>query len=113
MTFPAQHRTKLHSTNPWERLNKEVNRRADLVGIFPSETSITRLIGAVLLEQNDVWLLQGRYLQIESMAELFRRSATPIRPNFTNRRLTDGQLKRHLNLYHLDGRDRLDGIGPM
>ena len=70
LTFPAQHRTKLHSTNPLERLNKEVKRRADVVGIFPNEASITRLIGAVLLEQNDEWLLQCRYMQIEGMAEL-------------------------------------------
>lgn len=68
--FPAQHRTKLHSTNPLERLNKEVKRRADVVGIFPNEASITRLIGAVLLEQNDEWQLQHRYMQIEGMAEL-------------------------------------------
>jgi transposase-like protein len=53
MAFPVQHRTKLHSTNPLERLNKEVKRRADVVGIFPNEASITRLIGVVLLEQND------------------------------------------------------------
>jgi putative transposase len=70
MTFPFQHRTKLHSTNPLQRLNKEVKRRADVVGIFPNEASITRLIGAVLLEQNDEWLLQHRYMQIEGMAEL-------------------------------------------
>jgi len=70
ITFPAQHRTKLHSTNPLERLNKEVKRRADVVGIFPNEASITRLIGAVLLEQNDEWLLKHRYMQIEGMAEL-------------------------------------------
>jgi putative transposase len=70
LTFPAQHRTKLHSTNPSERLNKEVKRRADVVGIFPNEASITRLIGAVLLEQNDEWMLQCRYMQIEGMAEL-------------------------------------------
>jgi putative transposase len=70
MAFPFQHRTKLHSTNPLERLNKEVKRRADVVGIFPNEASITRLIGAVLLEQNDEWLVQHRYMQIEGMAEL-------------------------------------------
>jgi putative transposase len=70
MAFPFQHRTKLHSTNPLERLNKEVKRRADVVGIFPNEASITRLIGAVLLEQNDEWLLQCRYMQVEGMAEL-------------------------------------------
>jgi transposase-like protein len=69
MTFPFQHRTKLHSTNPLERLNKEVKRRADVVGIFPNKASITRLIGAVLLEQNDEWLIQHRYMQIEGMAD--------------------------------------------
>jgi putative transposase len=70
MGFPAQHRAKLHSTNPLERLNKEVKRRADVVGIFPGEASIIRLIGAVLLEQNDEWQLQHRYMQVEAMAEL-------------------------------------------
>jgi putative transposase len=68
--FPAQHRAKLHSTNPLERLNKEVKRRADVVGIFPSEASILRLIGAVLLEANDEWQLQHRYMQVEAMTEL-------------------------------------------
>ena len=53
-----------------ERLNKEVKRRADVVGIFPNEDSIVRLIGAVLLEANDEWQLQHRYMQIEGMAEL-------------------------------------------
>jgi len=70
MDFPAQHRTKLHSTNTLERLNKEVKRRADVVGIFPNEQSIIRLIGAVLLEQNDEWQAQNRYMQIEGMVEL-------------------------------------------
>src|SRR6188768_2197991 len=70
MTFATQHRIKLHSTNPLERLNKEVKRRADVVGIFPNEDSIVRLIGAVLLEQNDEWQLQHRYMQIEGMVEL-------------------------------------------
>lgn len=70
MDFPVQHRTKIHSTNPLERLNKEVKRRADVVGIFPNEGAIVRLIGAVLLEANDEWQLQHRYMQTEAMAEL-------------------------------------------
>jgi putative transposase len=70
MDFPVQHRTKLHSTNPLERLNKEVKRRADVVGIFPNEGAIVRLIGAVLLEANDEWQLQHRYMLTEAMAEL-------------------------------------------
>ena len=70
LDFPEPHRSKLHSTNPLERLNKEVKRRADVVGIFPNEASIVRLIGAVLLEQNDEWQLQQRYMQVEVMAEL-------------------------------------------
>ena len=57
-------------TSRRERLNKEVKRRADVVGIFPNEDSITRLIGAVLLEANDEWQLQPRYMQVEGMAEL-------------------------------------------
>ena len=70
MDFPEPHRGKIHSANPLERLNKEVKRRADVVGIFPNEAAIIRLIGAVLLEQNDEWLLQHRYMQVEAMAGL-------------------------------------------
>jgi transposase-like protein len=71
MHFPASHRIKLHSTNPLERINKEIKRRADVVGIFPNEASITRLIGAVLLEMNDEWAVQrGRYMTLESVAQV-------------------------------------------
>jgi transposase-like protein len=69
--------SKLHSTNPLERLNKEVKRRADVVGIFPNEAAIIRLIGAVLLEQNDEWQLQQGYVRVEAMAELVAGAADP------------------------------------
>jgi len=69
MSFPPQHRTKLHSTNPIERLIGEIKRRTEVVGIFPNEDAITRLVGAVLLEQNDEWAVQrSRYITLESIA---------------------------------------------
>ena len=67
--FPQAHRVKLHSTNTLERLNKEVKRRANVVGIFPNEGSIMRLIGAVLMEQNEEWQLQHRYMPQHTMSE--------------------------------------------
>jgi transposase-like protein len=71
MDFPAAHRTKLHSTNSLERLNGEVKRRTDVVGIFPNEAAIYRLVGAILLEQNDEWSVQrARYMTLETIAAL-------------------------------------------
>ncbi len=78
MSFPAQHRTKLHSTNPLERLNKELKRRADVVGIFPNEEAIIRLIGAVLFEQNDDWQGQHRYMQVEAFAQIDAVQSDPL-----------------------------------
>jgi putative transposase len=71
MDFPAAHRAKLHSTNPIERLNGEIKRRTDVVGIFPNEAAIVRLIGAILLEQSDEWATQrARYMTLETIAPL-------------------------------------------
>ena len=69
MSFPKEHRAKLHSTNPIERLNGEIKRRTDVVGIFPNDDAIVRLVGALLLEQNDEWAVQrARYMTLETMA---------------------------------------------
>jgi putative transposase len=70
MSFPKAHRLQIHSTNPLERLNAEIKRRTDVVGIFPNEAAIVRLVGALLLEQNDEWQLQRRYLQLEGLQTL-------------------------------------------
>jgi hypothetical protein len=87
MSFPAQHRAKLHSTNPLERVNGEVKRRTEVVGIFPNEAAIRRLVGAILLEQNDEWAVQrARYMTLESVASV---SDDPI-----------------VSIAHVDGRPR-------
>lgn len=67
MSFPKAHRTQIHTTNPLERLNAEIERRTDVVGIFPNCAAVTRLVGALLLEQNDEWQLQRRYMQLEGL----------------------------------------------
>ncbi|MGK7865616.1 IS256 family transposase [Falsiroseomonas sp. E2-1-a4] len=69
MDFPREHRAKIHSSNPIERLNGEIKRRTDVVGIFPNEAAITRLIGAILLEQSDEWATQrSRYMTLETIS---------------------------------------------
>ncbi len=68
--FPAEHRRQIYSTNPFERLNKELKRRSAVVGIFPNREAVIRLLGAILIEQNDEWLVGKRYFSEASMAKL-------------------------------------------
>ena len=71
MTFPRQHWTKLHSTNPIQRPNGEIKRRTEVVGIFPNDNGNVRRVGALLLEQNDEWTVQrSRYMTLETIATM-------------------------------------------
>jgi len=70
MSFPKAHRVQIHSTNPLERLNAEVKRRTNVIGIFPNDKAVIRLVGAMMLEQNDEWSLQRRYMQLEGLLSL-------------------------------------------
>ena len=70
MSFPREHWAQIASTNPLERLNGEIKRRSDVVGIFPNDRAVVRLIGALMLEQNDEWAVSRRYLSLESLSVL-------------------------------------------
>ena len=70
MDFPRAHWTRIHSTNPLERLNREVKRRTDVVGIFPDGKAALRLVGSVLIEIDDEWRVGRRYFGLESMRKL-------------------------------------------
>ena len=70
MAFPKSHWSQIHSTNPIERLNREIKRRTNVVSIFPNEAAIVRLVGAILLEQNDEWAVSRRYMSLETLAGL-------------------------------------------
>jgi transposase-like protein len=76
MSFPREHWAQIASTNPLERLNGEIKRRADVVGIFPNDRAVIRLVGALMLEQNDEWAVSRRYMSLESLSAL---SDDPVR----------------------------------
>lgn len=70
MTFPREHWPQIASTNPLERLNGEIKRRADVIGIFPNDRAVVRLVGASMLESSDEWAVSRRYMSLESLVAL-------------------------------------------
>ena len=70
MSFPREHWAQIASTNPLERVNREVKRRADVIGIFPNDEAIIRLVGALMLETNDEWAVARRYMSLETLGRV-------------------------------------------
>ena len=70
MDFPHEHWVQIASTNPLERVNREIKRRADVIGIFPNDDAIVRLVGALMLETNDEWTVARRYMSLETLARV-------------------------------------------
>jgi putative transposase len=79
-SFPQEHWQKIWSNNPLERVNKEVKRRTNVVGIFPNEAAVVRLVGSVLLEQHDEWQGSKRYFGAGSLAKLERKEESQAQP---------------------------------
>ena len=88
--FPTEHHSKLRSTNPLKRVNHEIARRSDVVDIFPNDPALMRLAGALLVEQNDEWLVAHRYLSTESIALVLSQTE---------------QTERNLSLHNIDKED--------
>ena len=114
MSFPADHWPKIHSTNGLERLNGEIKRRTDVVGIFPNEDAIVRLVGAILLEQNDEWAVQrARYMTLETMAALSDDPVVglPAMVDLTNPAYAGKSTMPGCPLHHAPGHNPLPSLG--
>ena len=86
--FPLEHWTKIWSTNPLERLHREIKRRTDVVGVFPNDAAVDRLVTAVIVEQHDEWAVaERRYLSETSMARLRQTAPSPLPANRSRKRL--------------------------
>ncbi len=104
MDFPREHWAQISSTNPLERVNREIKRRADVIGIFPNDGAIIRLVGALMLETNDEWTVARRYMSLETIARLHRQShRQAARPGNLIRL---GPLRRSAILHQALGHDR-------
>ena len=101
MTFSRGHRAKTHSNNTLGWLNGETKWRTDIIGIFPNEAAVTRLVGAILLEQNDEWAIQRRYMSLGTLAPLRNRWRSytvrwDVILNVEHRQPAVRNLERHL-----------------
>lgn len=108
MTFPPAHRAKLHSVNPLERLNGEIKRRTDVVGIFPNGAAITRLVGALLLERSDEWAVhRARCMALATVAPLSEdANRQPASPGRLTNPAPPATGRPSRKLHHTAGHDR-------